>query len=142
VVVTDVLLRQTNDGGDITAENGLLAMSEGLETAAYLSLFGGNLDDEGDAASSRLQWWGNLDEVEPARVYRSETQALLRALPAVPSNLRRVEQAAGRDLAWFISSGIARSVDASASIPAVNRIRLTVNIVTAAGVALPQFVFG
>jgi phage gp46-like protein len=142
VVVTDVLLRQTNDGGDITAENGLLAMSEGLETAAYLSLFGGNLDDEGDAASSRLQWWGNLDEVEPARVYRSETQALLRALPAVPSNLRRVEQAAGRDLAWFISSGIARSVDASASIPAVNRIRLTVNIVTAAGVALPSLVFG
>lgn len=139
--MTDVLLRQTNDGGDVIAESGLLAMSDGYETAAYLSLFGGNIDDAGDDASKRAEWWGNLDEVEESRRYRSETQWLLRALPAVPSNLRRLEQAAGRDLAWFVSSGVAASVAVSASIPGLNRVRLAVNIVTAAGLTIP-LVFG
>lgn len=129
--MTDVLLRQTNDGGDIAAENGLVLMSEGLETAAYLSLFGGNEDDGADTAGERVQWWGNLDETETARRYRSETAHLIRSLPAVPSNLRRIEQAAARDLAWMVSSGIAKSVAASASIPALNRVRLAITIVTA-----------
>lgn len=128
--MTDVLLRQSNDGGEISLENGLVLMSEGLETAAYLSLFGGNQDDAGDVASDRLQWWGNIDEVEPARTYRSETQHLLQSLPAVPRNLGRVEQAASRDLAWMLETGLATSIEVATSIPALNRIRLEVTIVT------------
>lgn len=128
--MTDVLLRQTNDGGEITIEAGLALMSDGLETAVYLSLFGGNEDDAGDAAGERVQWWGNLDETEPARTYRSETQNLIRSLPAVPRNLLRIEQAAARDLAWMIASGVAKSVSVSASIPEVNRVVVAVSIVT------------
>lgn len=128
--MTDVLLRQTNDGGDITAEAGLLAMSDGLETAAYLSLFGGNEQDPGDADSAE-SWWGNVGELEPARQYRSETQYLLRSLPAVPANLRRIEEAAERDLEWMLDSGIAKSIAVSASIPELNRVRVDV-IITAA----------
>ena len=140
--MTDVLLRQTDDGGEITVENGLVLMSEGLETGAYLSLFGGNEDDAGDDASSRLQWWGNLDATEDSERYRSETQALLaRGLPAVPSNLRRFEQAAGRDLAWLVETGTARSVTVSASIPALNRVHFDVTIVTRTGVVV-RLAFG
>jgi phage gp46-like protein len=128
--VTDVLLRQTPDGGEITVEAGLVLMAEGLETAAFLSLFGGNEDDAGDDATAHLQWWGNRTEQEPAREYRSETQYLIRALPAVPRNLRRIEQAATRDLAWMIAAGIAKSVAVSASIPDVNRVTVAVTIVT------------
>jgi phage gp46-like protein len=138
--MSDVLLRQTNDGGEITLENGLVLMSEGLETAAYLSLFGGNQDDAGDTASARLQWWGNLDEVEPARTYRSETQHLLKSLAAVPRNLRRVEQAASRDLAWMLTAGVATRIDVASSIPALNRIRLEITIVTPTTTV--QLVFG
>lgn len=128
--MTDVLLRQSPDGGEITIENGLMLMSDGLEAAAYLSLFGGNQDDAGDAASEREQWWGNFDEPEATSTYRSETQYLLASIAAVPSNLRRIEQAAARDLGWMLAAGVAKSVTASASIPALNRVRLDVTIVT------------
>jgi phage gp46-like protein len=138
--MSDVLLRQSNDGGEITLENGLVLMSEGLETAAYLSLFGGNQDDAGDTASARLQWWGNLDEVEPARTYRSETQYLLKSLAAVPRNLRRVEQAASRDLAWMLTAGVATRIDVASTIPALNRIALEITIVTPTTTV--QLVFG
>jgi phage gp46-like protein len=130
--VTDVLLRQTNDGGEITIAGGLVLLSEGLETAAYLSLFGGNEDDPGDG-DSRLEWWGNLLESEPERAYRSETQYLLRALPAVPFNLRRIEQAALRDLKWMSDTGLASSAAASASIPGKDHVALAITIVTRAG---------
>lgn len=128
--MTDVLLRQTPDGGDITVEAGLMLMSEGLETAAYLSLFGGNEDDAGDDASERDQWWGNFGETEPNRTYRSETQNLIRSLPAVPRNLLRIEQAAARDLGWMMPAGIAKSIAVSASIPEVDRVTVAVTIVT------------
>jgi phage gp46-like protein len=123
----DVKLFQTDNEGDINVRDGLVQMGGGLETAAYLSLFGGNEDDDGLAENNKT-WWGNLDEIDPARQYRSETQNLLRAIPATSGNLRRIEDATARDLAWFIAERVASSVSVSASIPGVNRIKLTVDI--------------
>lgn len=136
--MTDVLLRQTNDGGDITLQGGLVLMAEGLETAAFLSMFGGNEDDPGETDTTR-QWWGNLLEAEPERAYRSETQYLVKSLPAVPLNLRRIEQAASRDLQWMLDTGLAQSIDVEATIPAVNRVRIGLVIVTATGQEVELF---
>lgn len=121
----DVLIYQTPDDGDITVERGLVELSAGLESAAYLSLFGGNEEDDG-REGNRQQWWGNLTEERPERRYRSETQHLLRSIPPIPANLRRIEEAAGRDLAWFVTVGAASSVSVSASMPGLNKVRLVV----------------
>ena len=128
----DVLLFQTDDDGEIIIENGLVEMSGGLETMAYLALFGGNEDDDG-RANNPANWWGNLGEIDPAMQYRSETQNLLQALPARTGNLRRIEDAANRDLAVFIEKKIASSVVVAASIPGINRVKIAGNI-TANGV--------
>lgn len=136
--MTDVLLRNGNDGGDVTLQGGLLLMSEGLETAAYLSLYGGNEDDPGEADRT-LQWWGNLLDSEPERAYRSETQFLTQSLPAIPVNLRRIEQAAARDLQWMLDTELAQSVAVEATIPAVNRVLLAIVIVTASGQRIELF---
>jgi phage gp46-like protein len=125
----DVLLFQTDDEGDINVVDGLVEMSGGLETAAYLSLFGGNEDDTGiDGNDNPLTYWGNLDETDPAFQYRSETQNLLQGIPATTGNLQRIEDAAKRDLAWFIEKKVASTVDVVASIPGLNRIKIVVNI--------------
>ena len=121
----DVLLYQSNDNGEISAEAGVVRMAGGLETAAYLSLFGGNEQDDG-RQDNPLQWWGNRDETEQEKQYRSETQYLLRSIPSIPANLRRVEDAAKRDLDWFLTVGAATSVDVSASMPGLNKVRLVI----------------
>lgn len=123
----DVLLFQTTDDGNIDVTGGVVEMSGGLQTAAYLSLFGGNEDDAG-GSDTALTWWANLDEGRPERQYRSETQNTLQALVAVPANLRRVEDAANRDLDWMLSRGVAVSLTVSASMPGLNKIKLTINI--------------
>ena len=123
----DVLLYHTGDGGEITVSAGLVEMTGGFETAAYLSLFGGNEDDDGRQGNPET-WWGNLDEVDPDLKYVSETQNLLRSLPATTSNLRRIEEAAKRDLQWLLSKRAASSVTVSASMPGLNRITLTITI--------------
>lgn len=123
----DILLYQSNDNGEINAAAGLIEMSGGLETAAYLSLFGGNEQDDGRQDNPR-QWWGNLDEAQTENQYRSETQYLLRSIPSIPANLRRLEEAAKRDLAWFVSARAATSVSVSASMPGLNQVRIVVHL--------------
>lgn len=123
----DVLLFHTDDDGEINVVDGIVEMSGGLETAAYLSLFGGNEDDDG-RDSNPATWWGNIDEIDPARQYRSEAQHLLQSIPATTGNLRRVEDAAARDLAWFTQTNVASSVTVAATIPGLNKIKLTINI--------------
>lgn len=123
----DVRLFQTNDEGEIQVEGGLVAMDGGLETAAYISLFGGNEDDDG-RGDSPVQFWGNFSEGQMALQYRSETQYLLKAIPATSGNLRRIEDAARRDLAWFTSEGVATSVLVSATIPALNTVAIQIDI--------------
>jgi len=123
----DVSLFQTDDDGNIEVEGGVVKMSGGLETSAYLSLFGGNEDDDG-RADNRANWWANIDEVDPAREYHSETQNLLQALAASSGNLRRIEDAANRDLSWFIKNKVASSVNVAASIPGINKIKLIIDI--------------
>jgi len=123
----DVKLSQTNDDGEITVTDGITEMSGGLETMAYLCLFGGNEDDDG-RDDNPFNWWGNLDENETANQYRSETQNLLQALPAITGNLRRIEGAANRDLDVFTEEKIASSVNVAVSIPGINRIRIIIDI--------------
>ncbi len=123
----DINLFQTNDDGDIIVENGLVRMTGRFGTAAYLSLFGGNEDDDGSQDNSH-GWWGNIDEVDPAERYVSETQNILESLPATSANLRRVEDAVRRDLQWFLVKNIANTVTVAVSIPAINRLKIVITI--------------
>ncbi len=122
----DVKLFQTDNDGEISVVNGVTEMSGGLDTATYLSLFGGNEQDDG--LSESATWWGNLDEQDPAFRYKSETQFLLRSIPATTGNLLRIEEAARRDLNWLLNKSVASSVDISVGIPALNRVYIGIKI--------------
>lgn len=122
----DVLLRQTSDGGEINVSGGVTGLSpDGLESAVFLSLFGGNEDDSGSQGDERLEWWGNRSETEVAKKYRSETQFLVRSLSLNTASLQRIEDAATRDLAWILES-VATSLEIVATMPALNTVKLQI----------------
>ena len=114
--MTDVALRQTPNNGDICVTGGVVELDGGLETAAYLSLFNG------------ADWWGDVLETDPVRQYPSETEQALAGLPATTGNLRRISEAVKADLQWMTTTGVATSVDASATMPGRGQIRITVTI--------------
>ncbi len=122
----DVLLFQTNDGGDINIENGKIKFTVGLETAVYLSLFGGNEDDNG-IGNNLAQWWGNIGEPTLNR-YRSQLQNILRSIPLISGNLNRIKDAANNDLSWLIETGIAASISIELFIQNVNTLKITIDI--------------
>ncbi len=123
----DVRLYHTLNDGDVVIENGVIEMNGGLETAAYLSLFGGNEDDNGRPDNSAT-WWGNRIELDLSKHYVSELQHLTQTLPLITGNLKRIEDAALRDLQWFVTERIASSVSVEVSIPDVNQVDITVKI--------------
>lgn len=123
----DVRLFQTNDNGNISVDAGIVAMDGGLETAAYLSLFGGNhLDDL--SQNTPFSWWGNIGETDTAFQYRSLFQWAKTQYPLTSGNLVRFEDAAKRDLQWFLDKQIASEVNVSATIPGLNTLALDVEI--------------
>jgi phage gp46-like protein len=122
------LYQKDGDGGEIDFVGGQAVLGDGLETAVYLSLFGGNDDDSGLDADNARQWWANVEERDASKRYRSETQYLLRAAPLIPANLRRFEDAATLDLAWMTESGLASFVSVTASMPELNTVKLQIKI--------------
>ena len=123
----DVLLVQANDDGEITITGGVAEMTGDFSTAAYLSLFGGNEDDDGISDNGKT-YWGNYLEIDPVFKYVSKTQNLLQSLPAVSANLLRIEDAAKSDLEWFLTKKIASSLTVSATIPELNKVEITIAI--------------
>jgi len=115
----DVFLFQRENGGEIAVAEGIIEMRGSLETAAFLSLFGGNDNDPGDEGH-KFNWWGNLNENEPSKQYRSRTQHILQAGPANTARLRRIEEAARLDLQWMLDEGIATLIEVEATIPDLN----------------------
>ncbi len=125
--VADVRLFHTADGGDIEFIAGQPTMSDGLDTAVYLSLFGGNEQDSGLQGDDRKQWWANIGETDQARIIRSRTQNLLRSIPAITGNLRRIEDAAKADLGWMLAD-VASAIEVTASMPSLNRVALVIDV--------------
>lgn len=126
--MSDVRLYQASgDGGETTWINGQPVTAEGLETAAYLSLFGGNQDDSGLTDGEAVMWWANFEEPVAARRQRSQLQSLLRGIPATPSNLLRLEDAATADLAWMTTE-LKAKVTVEATMPALNAVNMHIAI--------------
>lgn len=124
----DVLFQPVQDGGDITLmSDGDLEQSPGFETAVYLSLFGGNEEDDGRAGNP-ASYWANLLELEEKHRIVSRTQFLLRTLPVTTTNLQRLRQAATVDLAWLIEERIVSEVLVAVSLAHLNRVSFVIDI--------------
>ncbi|AAQ96488.1 hypothetical protein [Vibrio phage VP16T] len=121
----DVWMFQTVDDGNVYPVNGDLYRTDGLETAVYLSLYGGNPEDNGQDAN-RLGWWGNANQEEPARQMVSRFQHLVEGIPLTSGNLQRLEDAATADLEWLSELGY--DVRTSGRLTGKDRLQMTINI--------------
>lgn len=123
----DVLIHSTSDGGEIDVENGLVLDCNTFSTAVYLSLFGGNKDDE--AGRPKETWWGNLiPGTNKSERLVSQFQAVTCGLPLTSANLKRAQRAAENDLAWLKEAGIADSVNVTLAAQDIRRVGVNVEI--------------
>lgn len=129
----DVYFFPTDDGGNVNiTTGGDLELHTGFEVAVYLSIVGGNVEDDGRVGNPNA-YWQNLIEPEEAFKLISRTQFMLGLLSITGANLQRIRRAAVDDLAWFLKQGIASKVDVQVSLGQVNRVRFDITI-TAEGV--------
>ena len=118
--MTDVLLFQTINDGDISVDTQGITLTDGLESSVYLSMFGGNEDD--------VTWWGNLSELDPVNQYIGQTAKAIRVAVATPSRVLPIKDAVEADLAWLTAGGFAQTVEVVVGIPRVNTISISVTI--------------
>ena len=124
----DLLLYDTPDGGDILITEGLIASDQTFSTAVYLSLFGGNKEDNG-RVKNRKTWWGNtLRGISESQRLVSRFQSIIFGLPMTTRNILDVEEAAKLDLGWMLSEKIADEILINGRAVSQNRFSLKVQI--------------
>jgi len=124
----DLLLEETTDGGDIVLEDGLFLSDEQFSTSVYLSIYGGNKDDNGKT-ENKNEWWGNkLTDIKENEKMRSRFQNVIHGLPMTVKNIREAELAAKMDLKWFIDEKIADNINIYGQATGKNRFRLAVEM--------------
>ena len=112
----DVLLFQTLNAGNISITDGIVQMTQGLETAVYLSLF------------SPADWFCNEAAETPEERLSSETEAIINNKPQSSKNYQLLVQAIEADLKWLIDNGNANSIEASVSSDGLNRVIIGITI--------------
>lgn len=135
--MSDIRLKETLDGGDfvlieVEDTDGLfhdLDLDGGLETAIYLSHFGGNLEanttGNEEPGVLRKDWFGNTFVSEdPERMANSELDRAYFELPVTSGNLLKFEDAAEADLKWLLTNDIASSVENDAIITAPETVKV------------------
>jgi phage gp46-like protein len=124
----DVLLKATEDGGEIDITDGLITCDRGFSTAVYLSLFGGNEEDDGKVENDKT-YWGNLISGTKANEKDvSRFQNIIKALPMSVKNIKLACDAAALDLAWMKDTDIADEILISSSIGGKNMLNLIVKV--------------
>lgn len=130
--MSDIALVWNGTEADLAIEGGDLALEEGLQTAAVISLFSDRRArpddvlpaDDGDRRGWVGDAWPRVDGDQiGSRLW------LLNREKDVPETLRRAREYARESLAWLIEDGIGASLDVQASVPmrGVLRLELTVN---------------
>jgi hypothetical protein len=110
--MTDVLLYETGNGGDVLVRGNDLAAVSGYENAPYLSMFGGS------------DWWGNYLTTGK---YQSQTEAILLTTPLTSSGRLLIENAINADLA-FLSDIEGTTWSVNTAITGPNRLEITITI--------------
>lgn len=110
----DVYLFNTNDGGEISIENGQPLIDGGLENAAYISLF------------SNFNWWGN-DIASDDEQLDSQFETILDRTLSNQTRLDAIEFAK-QALQWMIDIKVAREINIEATIPRVEVLAIDIKI--------------
>lgn len=124
----DVLLEDDNDGGEIEIDDGLVICDRGFSTAVYISLFGGNDDDDGKVENDKTYWGNLLQDTKANEKAVSRFQNIIKSLPMSVKNIKLAVAAAGIDLAWMKDEGIADAVLISSSVTRKNTLNLIVKV--------------
>jgi phage gp46-like protein len=125
----ELLLEDSPDFGEIKIENGLFVCDRSFSTGVYISLFGGNKDDNGKV-KNKYTWWGNtLNGVNENEKMISRFQNIIFGLPMTSKNIQRAENAAQLDLKWFIDEGIADKVIAQGRATGLNKFAINIHLI-------------
>ncbi|AUR89533.1 hypothetical protein NVP1124O_32 [Vibrio phage 1.124.O._10N.286.49.B1] len=112
----DVLLFQTLNDSDMSITDGIVQMTQGLETAVYLSLF------------SPVDTYLNEAAETNDEKLSSQAEAIIQNKPQSSKNYQLLVQAVNADLKWLVTNGNANSIDTSVSSDGLNRVIISITI--------------
>lgn len=120
----DLAIIETLNGGDLQLVGRDLAIVEGNENQFYLSMFGGNVeqDTENSTPGNAKDYWANnlLFPSEASMQFNSKTERILNTTELTSVGRLKIENAIKQDLKF--SSDFGAEVSINVSIPETNKV--------------------
>lgn len=127
----DVEVVETGNGGDLLKRGNDLGMVYSIENMVYLSLFGGNVEQDTPTtrpeAQQAFDWWGNalLMGEEPDTQFNSRTERTLRQVALNGQGRQAIQQAINDDLKHMQPYA---DITVQVTIVAVDRVRIGIRV--------------
>lgn len=123
--MTDILIYESGNGGEISLKNGDIETTDGLLNMPYLSHFGGNIEasTEGneEAGEERFDYWGNTF-LDSKSQMNSDLERELNNVSISSKGRAVLEETAKKDIEFLAGLGEIESV---VSIVGSNKISIT-----------------
>lgn len=111
--MTDILIYESGNGGDILLRGEDLVKVNGYENAPYLAMFGGS------------DWWGNY--LIPDKPFNAKTENVLKSTPLTSNGRILIENAIREDLT-FLNNIVGTTATWKVAIAQANRVSIEVTI--------------
>jgi len=142
----DLAIIETLNGGDLQLLGNDLAVVNGNENQFYLSMFGGNVEQNTEATitlADSKDFWGNnlLFPSQAALQFNSNTERVLNATELTSTGRIKIENAIKQDLKYLSDLGV--TITVSVSIPETNKVTVEIKGVFQTGdekVAIINFI--
>lgn len=123
----DLLLYETNNGGDLSVQENDLATTNALWTQIYIAMFGGNLEARtGDNVNGdNVDFWGNFFIQDKDEQFNSVTEKTINETAITSSGLLIIQQAVETDLSFLNKLG---TVTVEVSSPKIDTLEIIVKI--------------
>lgn len=120
--MTDLLIYDIGDGGDIMQVGNSLASVNGIENQPYLACFGGAADGS--------KWWADdlLFPGRPSVHYVSQTEKTLNSVAINSSGRIKIEEAVKYDLQYITGMVPGSVIDVNVVIVSDSRLDIKINI--------------
>jgi hypothetical protein len=129
--MSDLVIYETGNGGDIQLSGNDLELSDGLYSRVYLAWFGGNPEaattgDEPEG-EQKLDWWGNslLFPSNPNNQYNSRLEQALKNTELNSAGRLSIQEVAKKDVEFLNELG---DVTVEVSIVGINHVKIVLAI--------------
>lgn len=143
-MATDLLMQESNNGGDLVLKGNAMSLANSFQNMPYLAMFGGNVEQSTlgpkEPGEQAQDWWGNylLMSQQPDVQLNSIFERTITQVSLSSAGRLQLERAVKEDIKFMEAFAL---VNVTASIQDVDRVKIFIELQEPDNLQSTEFVY-